>query len=377
MKTIKVLQVLDYINSNSGVSSVVMNYYTHMEAENIKFDFLLFEEPDEEWSKKLKASDADIYVTGQPSGSRIGTYIKNVDEFFRVHGAEYQIVHVHIPNCAFAILKSAKKYGVPVRILHSHNSRGADGIVKKVRNFILNKQGIVYANQYFACSKSAGEYLYGKKVCQQGKVTVLHNAVQIDKFRYSSLKRRKIRDELGLGDEVLIGHIGRFSEQKNHECLVDIFAKLCYYGWDGKMVLLGDGELRKAIEEKVKKLKLENRILFLGVVENVDEYLSAMDVFLLPSLYEGLPVVCVEAQVSGLSCLVSDKVSYEVKISENIEFFDICNIDGCCKQIQKIEIDEEKRQQAGENAWENFDIIKQTARLEKLYHSFCEKDNKM
>ena len=371
MKTIKVLQVLDHINSNSGVSSVVMNYYTHMESENIKFDFLLFEEPDEEWSKKLKASGADIYVTGQPSGSRIGTYIKNVDEFFRVHGAEYQIVHVHIPNCAFAILKSAKKYSVPVRILHSHNSRGADGLIKKVRNFVLNKQGVSYANHYFACSKSAGQYLYGKK--HLNDVTIIPNAIDLKKFQYSQDNRAKIREALGIREELVLGHVGRFSTQKNHEFLIEIVNRLKEKEVAFKLVLLGSGELQEQIKEQIEVLGLEEHVVFVGVVNNAKEYMDAMDLFVLPSLYEGLPCVCIEAQANGLPCLISSNVTKEVELSDFVKFLEITDAGVWAETIlEQSDIQQLEQQRKGYSCegLKDYDIIIQAKILEERYLSY-------
>lgn len=370
MKSIKVLQVLDKINYNSGVSAVVTNYYFYISHTKVQFDFLLFEDAEEELRKNLTVQGAGIFVTGQPSGKNIRVYQNNVDEFFKQHGAEYQVVHVHVPNAAFVVLKSAKKYGIPVRILHSHNARGADGTVKKIRNFVLNKWGICYANRYMACSVAAGEYLFGRKRCAQGQVEILNNAISLDKYRYNKEKRREIRDALGVGEETLIGHVGRFAEQKNHMGLLDIFLKLCEQGWNGKLVLLGTGELRTAVEKKAEEMNIRSRIIFAGVVSNVNEYMSAMDIFLLPSLYEGLPVVCVEAQAAGLPCVISDRISRETKVSDRVQFLNINEIEAWCDCIRKIEINENERSYIGQSELDGFDITKQARRLEALYHLY-------
>lgn len=158
-KKIKVLVVLDFINRNSGVSSVVMNYYSHMDASKIQMDFLLYEEPDESFATYLQQNGSKIYALGHPTKLGILNYARGIEAFFKTHHNEYDIVHLHIPNAAFVVLKYAKKYGIKTRIIHSHNSRGADGWMKKIRNYLLNQQGIRYANEYYACSKSAGKYL--------------------------------------------------------------------------------------------------------------------------------------------------------------------------------------------------------------------------
>lgn len=372
MKPIRVLQVLDKINHNSGVSAVVMNYYSHMSQESVQFDFLLYEATDSTWESRLTERGSRIYVTGQPSGRNMSAYRKNVEEFFANHAGEYDVVHVHIPNAAFVILNCAKKYGVTTRIIHSHNARGADGMVKRVRNFVLNKWGICYANRYMACSVAAGEYLFGKKACDKGQVTVLNNAIALEKYHYNAEKRKKLREALGVGDELLLGHVGRFAEQKNHMGLLTIFAKLCEQEENVKLLLLGDGERKDAVMQRAEELQIQERVIFAGVVENVNEYMSAMDVFLLPSLYEGLPVVGVEAQAAGLPCLISDRVSRETKLTERVWFLDIDDTQAWCEGICKLQVSERNRNWdcTAQSDLDNFDITKQAMRLESLYRSF-------
>ena len=261
------LLVLDYINSNSGVSSVVMNYYNYINIAKVQMDFLLYEEPEKTTLDYLQEKGSRVYSFGHPVKTGLGKYRKLIKNFFKEHVGEYQIVHLHIPNAAFVVLKYAKKYGVGTRILHSHNTRGADEMVKKVRNYMLNRYGISYATHYFACSKLSGEYLYGKK--QADKITVINNATQLDKFRYSPQARRKIRESLAISDEHLVlGHVGRFSKQKNHEFLIEIAKKLKEKQVDFKLLLLGGGELQASIKEQVRLYNLEEQVVFAGVVTN-------------------------------------------------------------------------------------------------------------
>lgn len=367
-KPVRVLQVLDFINHNSGVSSVVMNYYLHLKLTNVQCDFLLYEEAEEELELELKNRGACIYVTGQPAGTGIAAYRKRVDQFFKQHEKEYDVVHIHIPNAAFIVLRSAKKYGVPVRIVHSHNARGADGRIKKIRNFILNRWGIHYANQYYACSKAAGRYLYGKKKMKAGAVTILNNAVDLAKYSYCSETRAKIRNMLGVGDEPLLGHVGRFEEQKNHEFLMDIFAEVLKQGLNCRLILLGDGNLREHMERKAEVLGIADRVDFVGVVNHVEEYLSAMDMFLLPSLYEGLPVVCVEAQAAGLPCLVSMNVTTEIKLTDIVYFLKNGDIGQWCNRIfQLADALPDRTEIKGMDA---YDIVKQAKHLEEKYLTY-------
>lgn len=370
---VRILQVLDYINHNSGVSAVVMNYYSHMNQEAIKCDFLLYEKPEEEIEKHLHEKGAKIYATGQPSGADIIAYRKRVDAFFLAHAKEYDVVHVHIPNAAFAVLGSAQKYGIPVRILHSHNARGADGTIKKIRNYVLNKWGICYANRYFACSMAAGRYLYGNGKCDRNQVVVLNNAIDLSRYQYNEEIRKSIRASLGVGDEILLGHIGRFAEQKNHGGLLDIFAGLKKRGVRSKLVLLGDGPLQEEIRERVKREGMEQDVIFAGVVTNAEAYLSAMDIFLLPSLYEGLPVVCVEAQAAGLPCVISTDVTQEIAFTESVYFVERQDTEGWCERI--CQIAEQPPARYPVNGMGDYDIRVQAKRLEEMYLSYEEISN--
>lgn len=367
-ESIRVLQVLDFINYNSGVSAVVTNYFFQMDPQRVQCDFLLYEMPEEAWTARLTVAGAKVYATGKPSGRSMAEYERNVKDFFRQHAKDYDIVHVHIPNAAFIVLRYAKKYGIKVRILHSHNARGADGAVKKIRNYLLNQWGIRYANQYFACSVKAGNYLFGEKRC--GQLVVLPNAIRLERYAFDEKKQKIIRESLGVKEhELLLGHIGRFAEQKNHEGLLKIFAETRRQGMDTKLVLLGDGELREKTGQLAEELGIKDQVLFAGVVANVPDYLSAMDIFLLPSLYEGLPVVCVEAQAAGLPCLISDQVTREIALTEQVWFLANGNLDSWCDRIRKISA--EGRSRNAVKGLEHYDIVRQTRNLEERYLQYA------
>lgn len=369
---VRVLLVLDQIDRNSGVSSVVMNYYANIDRSKVSMDFLLYEKPKDRVLAYLKINGSNVYDSGHPTKLGIQTYQRVIQSFFKEHEGEYQVVHVHIPNAAFVVLKYAKKYGVQTRIIHSHNSRGADGQIKKIRNYVLNKKGISYANQYFACSKSAGEFLFGKKHSKQ--VTVIRNAISLDKYRFDFNARTRMRRELQIGENtLLLGHVGRFVPQKNHSFLVKIANCLKDKNIDFKMLLLGGGELENQIREQVASGGLQEQVIFAGVVSNAKEYMDAMDIFVLPSLYEGLPCVCVEAQANGLPCLISSNVTKEVELSDKVRFLEIKDPDqwvNAILEMSKLKRIEKNLEETGCFRLHEYDIISQAKNLEEKYLSY-------
>lgn len=318
-KPVRVLQVLDKLSLNSGASAVVMNYYRWLNKEKIIFDFLLHEKPPGEFRDLLIKNKSKYYVMPELKSKNLKTYRRALRQFFNEH-KEYKIVHGHIPNAAGFYLGEAKKAGVPVRILHSHNTSGADQILKKLRNNFLNKWAVRQASVYFACSKKAALYLFGKKKASLNKVFLLKNAVDLKRFSYNSIVRDKMRKELKIENAFVIGHIGRFCNQKNHHFLLQIFMEIIKINENSRLLLLGDGDLKQQIENEIKDLNLEKYVLLEGVRENVSDYMQAMDILVLPSLFEGLPVVGIEAQAAGLPCVFSDRITKEASVTGGVQF---------------------------------------------------------
>lgn len=347
---IRVLQILDRISYNSGVSSVVMNYYTHIDRNQIIFDFMVNEEVPESIKKKIEVYGSKIYQMPQLCLKNSIAYLKELDAFFKEHKAEYQIIHGHVPNASVFYLAVAKKHGIPVRILHSHNVRGADQFYKRVRNRILSLAGIQFANEYFACSRMAGEYLYGKhgkwiiqnwkkRLCGDNKkrIHILHNAIDIEKFFYNPITREDIRRKFDLEDSFVLGCVGRLCYQKNQEFLIEILSKLEQEHDSYVLFLVGDGEEKKKLKRLAKEKKLvvedysnqnesrkkiqktkKNRVIFAGITDNVGSFLQSMDLFLIPSRFEGLSIVCMEAQMAGLPCIISEHLPEDVQIDSDI-----------------------------------------------------------
>ena len=364
MKPIRVLQIVEMLNENSGVSSVVLNYYRNIDHEKCVFDFIIHEPLDTELQKELEQTGSHIYQMPQLSGRNMPRYKKELRKFFTEHCETYKIVHGHLPNAAVFYLGEAKRVGVPFRILHSHNSCGSDSMVKRIRNFFLNHMGVCMANLYFSCSERAAEYLYGKK--RKRRVTIWNNSIEPEKFAFCLKTREILRKQYQIGDQLVIGHMGRFAEQKNHRFLVEIATRLKEQTDDFVLLLVGEGKLRPEIEKKVRELGLKENVIFTGTVKNPQDYYQMMDIFLLPSLYEGLPVVAVEAQAAGLPCFIADTVTEEVVLTDKVRRLPIQDASDWVDNILKVL--PERGAIAGEMIRsQGFDIKNEAHKLENFY----------
>ena len=256
------------------------------------------------------------------NGRNAAGYRKALRDFFSAH-PEYKVVHGHVGSCAHIYLKVAKEYGC-YTILHSHNTRKKLSVKQ-----ILFRIFTIRARHLCKCDtdgagEAAGDYLFGKNItADKNRYTILKNAIDTEKFLYQESLRRKKREELGVKDAFLIGHVGRFDYQKNHEFLIEIFRE--YLKKDEKAILLlvGDGENKKYLESIIEAENLSKNVQFLGARDDINRLLQAMDVFVFPSRYEGLGVALIEAQLSGLPCLASSTIPREVEVSDNIRFLNI------------------------------------------------------
>lgn len=309
----KILYVLDTLSCGSGVASVVLTYWRllgQLQKEPdpcIRIDFMINEEPSEGIRQELKKAGSEFFLMPPLQLKRLGDYQKELTRFFENH-TDYDIIHGHVPNAAFFYMRAAGKAGVPVRILHSHNSRGADRLWKRVRNRILSKAAMRYVNEYMACGEKAARYLFGRPDC-----FLIKNVVDPDRFQYRERVRASVRKRLGMEKKLVIGHIGRFCPQKNQGFLIRVFASVCRREPDSCLLLLGEGKDRKKAQQLTEELGLTEKVYFCGNTERVEDYLQAMDVFVLPSRYEGVPVAAVEAMATGLPCILSSAVTGEIR----------------------------------------------------------------
>lgn len=327
MKTepVKVLYFVDRM-LRGGIQSLVIDWVSRFDKQKIHVDFLLLDDGKEyELEQTLKELGCTVYKL---KGIWVKTpidFIKYkcaVKSFFKEHH-DYKVVHMHSSSKNYMILKYAKKYGIQIRIAHSHNiDFQTKNPLKKLIGNLFKKPLIKYATDYFACSKIAGEWLFGKDIVESDKFRVIHNAIDYDKFKYNSNIRKKMREEFNFKDsDIVIGHVGRFVEQKNHCFLIDIFAELCRKNSNYKLLLVGKGKLENNIREKIKKDNIEDKVIFAGFRNDANKLFNAMDIFVFPSLFEGLGLVLIEAQANGVPCLATGiTIPDEVHINSNFKF---------------------------------------------------------
>lgn len=318
-KLIRVAQVIGPA-VNGGTEAFAMNYFEHIDREKVQFDFLVESTSKIIDKNMIEAMGGHVIII--PSYKNPIEYVHVLTKIFREH--KYDIVHSNMNTLSCFTLKAAKRGGIKIRIAHSHSTSNSKEFIRNLAKNILKPFSKQYATHYFACSEKAGRYLFGNKLFDEGKVTVINNGIDLEKFKFDSLCSESIRSELGIGlDTKIIGHVGRFVRQKNHAYLLEVFKEILKRRDNVKLLLLGDGPLFQEIRNKAVEMGIESEVIFAGSKEDIYRYYSAMDLFLFPSLYEGLSLTSVEAQANGLYCMVSSNITRELKATDNIEFLDI------------------------------------------------------
>ena len=356
-KKIRVLHVLRSMKMG-GAQALIMNLYKNINRNKIQFDFLLSDKGDYE-PEILEMGGRVFYIPYLTEKGQI-SYAKELKNFFKQH-PEYKIVHSHIDQVTGIIMESAKKSGVPIRIAHSHNTKNSNSIFGKIYKSYLQSKINKNSTHYFACSLEAAKWLFKTKAKE---ALVINNGVDIDKFKFSKEKRNQIRTELDIPEDYqVIGHIGAFRKQKNHSFLIDIYEQ--YYKVNPKscLILVGDGELKLEIEEKVRNLPIKNNVKFVGLRKDVDKLYCGFDIFLFPSLYEGLSVALIEAQASGVTIVASDSIDKKTDITKNIKFV---SLDSTKEQWLKS-MNVKSNREINEEQFKNFNIKEVAKTIEKFY----------
>lgn len=363
---LRVLQIMGIVQ-NGGVEAIIMNYYKHIDRDKVQFDFVVHKGSNKAYLDTAKSLGAHIYEVTPYTNN----FLSFTFEIYRIiKKNHYNIVHSNMNTLSVFPLFAAWAANAKIRILHNHTTDNkAEGLRSFIKRF-LRPFARLFANHYWACSKLAGEWMYGKSFVDKGKVTIIRNAIDLDKFKFNQAKRNELRNQFGLEGKFVLGHVGRFMKQKNHKFLIDVFDELqkCYP--NSVLVLVGDGPLKEEIKNKVNSLGLTDKVLFMGNIDYVADLYSALDVFLLPSLYEGLPVVGIEAQANGVAFLCSDYVTKEIEMSNTINFITIdSGVKVWVDSILKIGITHSKNNR-NDNLILDYDIILQTKLLELEYIRF-------
>ncbi|MDR2569108.1 MAG: glycosyltransferase family 1 protein [Oscillospiraceae bacterium] len=324
---------------SGGVESVVMNYYRHIDRNAVQFDFIIDEDSSIVPYEEIENLGGKVYKI--PPYQKPIAYHRALVKLFRVQN--FRIVHSHINTMSVFPLFAAKRAKVPVRIAHSHSTAGRGELTRNILKYSLRPFSKVFPTHFCACSEHAGRWLFGDKLYDSGKVMLVRNAIDVSKFTFDPQIREAVRDELNVQDALVIIHVGRFMKQKNHVFLIDIFEEIHKRKPDSVLLLVGEGELEQKIRNKVKRLGLEENVRFLGVRDDVHRLLQAADVFLLPSLYEGLGMVAIEAQAVGLFVIASDLVPEETKITNNFLYTPLSHsIDKWVKNILSLSSNDRK-----------------------------------
>ena len=316
-----------------GAESRIMDLYRQMDREEIQFDFLVHSNAvkhagddtsvrkQQFYDEEIKKMGGQIYVLPKFKVYNYFTYRDAVRAFFTGHH-EFRVVQGHMTSTASIYLPIAKRTGIPITAAHAR-SAGVEKGLKGIATKFFRKNLYKKADQCFACSELAGTNVFGEKRVKEGKVKIIPNAIDAGKFVYQPEKSKSIRKELQIENKLVLGHVGRFDPPKNHSYLVEIFAALCNLKEDVVLLLLGDGPNREKIEQKCKELGIKERVLFMGNQKHPEDYYQAFDFFILPSFYEGLPGVLIEAQAAGLKCLVSDTVTKEAQATDLVTYMSI------------------------------------------------------
>ena len=354
-----------------GIETMLMNYYRNIDRTKIQFDFIANKTKPGDYDDEIRSMGGRIFISPGLKPNNYPEYVRFIDRLLK-ENPDIKILHAHNEGMAFYPLSSAKKAGLDIRIAHAHNT-------KIIRDYkwplkIVCKAMIPYvANRYWSCGTDAGIYYFGKSRWSK-KGRLMHNAISLDNFKFNNSIRDKIRAQYGLEDKFVIGHVGRFNLQKNHLRLIDIFREVVLKNPDAMLLLIGEGELEPETKAKVSQYGLNNNVLFLGLRSDVADLYQAMDVFVMPSLFEGLPVVGIEAQASGLECVYSDKVTKEALILPNSEFVSLKkNNSEWADILLKHNTASSEREKALELVRDaGYDIDIEAKKLEEIYLSMCE-----
>lgn len=358
------IRVLNIVGGMScgGAETMIMNLYRNIDREKVQFDFFLVDTGESYYEPEIESLGGKIFVTSKRS-QNLFKYCK--DLFFVVKKYKYDIVHIHTAHVSSSLIPAIITFfaGAKVRICHSHNTQCAPIWLHKLLRPVLN----LFITTRLACGDMAGKWMYGN----HKKFEVLPLPVDCEKFKFSEDKRRKEREKMNITNEFVIGHVGRFEHQKNHDFLIDIFNAIVQKNSNVKLVLIGEGNLKDKIQDKIKNLDLEKNVIFTGVVPDVYNKMNAFDCIIFPSHYEGFPTVILEAQANGLPCLLSDAITPEIRLTNLVHFLPLTeNVDKWSNKFFNIMKNHYDRKKYNEIIEEKYDVKNVCNRLKDIYEKY-------
>lgn len=363
-QVLRIAQVVGKMKGG-GVESVVMNYYRHIDHNKIQFDFICDSDSTDIPQSEIESLGGRVFIV--PPYKSLFSYIRALKKLFKAQ--KYEIVHSHINTLSVFPLYAAKKAGVPIRIAHSHSSSSKQEWKRNIAKSILKKFSRVYATDCYSCSELAGRFQFGNKFYGNGKVVIIKNALDIDRFKYNPTVRKIKRQELKLSnDAMVIAHVGRFVNVKNHNKLIEIFAEVHHKVQNSVLILVGQGPLENEIRYKAESLGVKDSVIFLGQRQDVNELYQAFDVAVLPSFYEGFSLFMAEAQCAGVLCFCSDSVPREARITPNIEYISLKeSSESWANKIIAGYSDYERIETVRYIKEAGYDIITEANKLQELY----------
>lgn len=363
---IRVLQELSALDGG-GVAKLLYDYYKNMDHNKVHFDFVIGNYYDNGiYEDYFREQGCKIYKIAKKTEDK-ETYLNQIEKIIK--NGNYDVIHSHYGMYSFDVMQIAKKYDIKKRIAHSHLAYEPTSTVQKLKSVVRKYVAKENATDLFACGRDAGIYMWGKRAVETGKVHIMKNAVDTSIFAFSKDKRIEKRKELGVEDKFVIGIVGRLSEQKNYPFLWKVYKKVLEKRNDTALVVVGRGTEEKEIKSLAKKMGIYDKINFLGIRDDVPELLNAMDLFVLPSRYEGLPVVLVENQSNGLMSFASDKITDEMAVTDLVNFLPIEDteeqwVEEICNYKPSIENRESYRQQIIDNG---YDIKSASLEMQNFY----------
>lgn len=355
----------------AGIETMLMNYYRHMDRSRVQFDFLCNKKKPGDYDGEIRAMGGRIFRSPGLNPLRYPQYLRYMQRLFRQY-PEYRIVEAH--NGAFGVyaLYAARRSGVPVRIFHAHGAgltRDKKLPLKLVCRALLPYQ----LNRRFTCGAAAARCYFGEAAARAGAYELIPNAIEPERFAYNGEVRARLRAEHGLTEKHVVGHVGRFAAQKNHRFLLEVFAALAKTDDRAQLVLLGEGELMERVRAQAEALGLAGRVDFLGSVSNTHEWYQAFDCLVLPSLWEGLPVVGVEAQAADLPCVFSGSVTREAALTERARFISLdAPVTAWAEALRGALAETGRRDRSRLIAEKRYDIRTEAVRLQELYLRMAE-----